>query len=105
MGATGKLRCAALLLTILALGVSLGLPVEDVLDVVYNESEPMPYQAVIGFSLVLPKPSASIANTISHSPVLSGGSPTKCTMLRPESNLGKRGVSDSLTIMNHSLRC
>jgi hypothetical protein len=105
MGATGKLRCAALLLTIVALGVSLGLPAEDVLDVVYDESEPMPYQAAIGFSVVLPQTFASIANTISHSPVLSGGPPTECTTLCPESNPKKRGVSDSLTIMNHSLRC
>jgi hypothetical protein len=44
MGAAAKPRCAVVFLMILTLGVSLGLPAEDVLDAVYDESEPLPYE-------------------------------------------------------------
>jgi len=46
MGATAKPRCAIVFLMILTLGVSLGLPAEDVLDAVYDESEPLPYENI-----------------------------------------------------------
>jgi hypothetical protein len=105
MGATAKPRCAALLLTIVALGVSLGLPAEDVLEVVYDESEPMPYEAIVGFSVVLPQTSAPIAKASTESPVPRIGSSAKCRKLRPKNSPRMHGVSHSLVIANHSLRC
>ena len=44
MGAAAKPRCAVVFLMILALGVSLDLPAQDVLDAVYDEYEPLPYE-------------------------------------------------------------
>lgn len=46
MGAADKPRCAIVFLMILTLGVSLGLPAEDVLDAVYDESEALPYEVI-----------------------------------------------------------
>ncbi len=46
MGAAAKPCCAVVFLMVLALGVSLGLPAEDVLDTVYDESEPLPFEMI-----------------------------------------------------------
>ena len=43
MGVVAKPRCAVVFLMVLTLGVSLGLPAEDVLDAVYDESETLPF--------------------------------------------------------------
>jgi hypothetical protein len=46
MGVTAKPRGAVVLLMVLTLGTSLGLPAEDVLDIVYDESEPAPCEVI-----------------------------------------------------------
>jgi hypothetical protein len=46
MGVPAKPRCAVVFLMFLALGVSLGLPAEDVMDAVYDESEAVPYEVI-----------------------------------------------------------
>jgi len=53
MGVATKPRWAVVFLMILTLGLSLGLPVEDVLDAVYDESEALPYEGTYLFSIVL----------------------------------------------------
>jgi hypothetical protein len=54
MGVAAKPRCAVVFLMVLALGVSLGLPAEDVLDAVYDESETLPCEVVSLFSIAVP---------------------------------------------------
>jgi hypothetical protein len=54
MGVAAKPRCAVVFLMVLALGVSLGLPAEDVLDAVYDESETLPCEVIPLFSIVVP---------------------------------------------------
>lgn len=49
MGGAAKSRFALIFLTILTLGVSLGLPAEDVLDAVYDESETLPFETASQF--------------------------------------------------------
>jgi hypothetical protein len=54
MGVERRPRFAAVLLMILTLGLSLGLPAEDVLDAVYDESEALPCEGTPLFSIVRP---------------------------------------------------
>ena len=53
MSVAAKPRFAVVFLMILTLGVSLGLPAEDVLDAVYDESEALPCEGAPLFSIVL----------------------------------------------------
>jgi len=53
MTSAAQPRLAVVFLMILTLGVSLGLPAEDVMDAVYDESEALPYEAIPLFSIVL----------------------------------------------------
>ena len=54
MRVAAKPRCAVLVLMFLALGMSLGLPTEDVPETAYNESEGLPYEGTSLFSIVVP---------------------------------------------------
>jgi hypothetical protein len=45
VGGVTKLRFALIFLATLTLGLSLGLPAEDVLDAIYDESETLPFEA------------------------------------------------------------
>lgn len=67
-------RFAVVLLMILTLGVSLGLPAEDVLDSVYDESEPLPCEGTPLFSIVL-SPAARITPAHLSSSHLKPGAP------------------------------
>jgi hypothetical protein len=53
MAGTAQPRFAVVLLMILTLGMSLGLPAEDVLDAVYDESEALPCEGTPLFSITL----------------------------------------------------
>jgi hypothetical protein len=46
MGSVAKPHRAFVFLMVLTLGLSLGLPAEDVLDAVYDESEAVPYEVI-----------------------------------------------------------
>jgi len=48
-----KPRLAVILVMILTLGVTLGLPAEDVLDSIYDESEALPYEDIPLFSIAV----------------------------------------------------
>ncbi len=105
MGVATRPRCTIVFLMILALGASLGLPAEDVLDVVYDELEPLPYEALLGFSFALPQILAAIAKADPYySSVSAGGPSTKDREVGPENNAGKRNVSEPLFIVNRSFR-
>ena len=54
MRVAAKPRCAVLFLMVLTLGVSLGLPAEDVLEEVYDESEALPSESIPLISIVVP---------------------------------------------------
>jgi hypothetical protein len=53
MAGAAQPRFAVVLLMILTLGLSLGLPAEDVLDAVYDESEALPCEDAPSFSMTL----------------------------------------------------
>jgi hypothetical protein len=46
MGVAAKPRCAVVFFMFLTVGVSLGLPAEDVMDALYDESETVPYEVI-----------------------------------------------------------
>ena len=47
MGIVARPRCTVVFLMVLTLGVCLGLPAEDVLDAVYDESESVPCEVIL----------------------------------------------------------
>jgi hypothetical protein len=53
MGVTAHPRLAVVFLMIVTVCLSLGLPAEDVLDAVYDESEALPYEVIPLFSIAL----------------------------------------------------
>lgn len=106
MGVAAKARCAFVFLMVLTLGVSLGLPAEDVLENVYDESETVPCEVTPLFSIVVPQASARVASAeFDCGPLTRFNFFTKRCAFRPENGAESRCILDSLTIINHSLRC
>lgn len=80
MGVATKPRCAVVFLMILTLGLSVGVPAEDVLETAYDESEPTPYEGAPLFSIVVPPVAARTTREVPSS-------------LRLEPNASSRFVS------------
>jgi hypothetical protein len=102
-----KPRSVFVLLLLLVFGVSLAIPAEDVPETAYDESEAMPYEGTPLFSMVVPQASARItmaAESIGGF-LLGPTSSTKRGQRRRENNAWSRCVTNSLTTLNHSLRC
>lgn len=59
MGFTAKPRCAIVFLMVLTVGMFVSLPVEDVLDAVYDECEPVPCEVIPQMSTATPLSPAS----------------------------------------------
>ena len=95
-----KFRSVLILFVLLSFCASFGVPAEDVPETPYDESEALPYAKTLQFLLVVPQALAQIAKT-----ELNFGSLTKRCRRRPESNAQSHCVHDSLTIINHCLRC
>jgi hypothetical protein len=92
-------------LLLLSFSVSQALPAEDVPETAYDESEGLPYEATPLFSIVVPQASARIAKAELCCSLLHFNSLTKRCKRRRENNARPGYVQDSLTILNHSLRC
>ncbi len=67
MDVAAKPRCAVVFLMLLTLGVSLGLPAEDVLDAVYDESEPLPYEVIPRVAIVVAPETAGTTQEVPNS--------------------------------------
>ena len=67
MGIVAKPHRAVLFLMVLTLGVSFGLPAEDVLDAVYDESEAVPCEAVPRVASVVSPLSAGTTQALADS--------------------------------------
>ena len=66
MGIVAKPHFAVLFLMVLTLGLSLGLPAEDVLDAVYDESEAVPYGVTTPTLVVVSPLSAKTTLSLIH---------------------------------------
>ena len=67
MGAATKPRFAIVFLMFLALGLSMGLPAEDVLETTYDESEAVPYEGTALFSIAAPTVAARTTQDVPSS--------------------------------------
>ena len=94
-----------ILILFLSFSVCQALPAEDVPETAYDESEGLPYEATPLFSIVVPQASARIAKAELRCSLLHFNSLTKRCKRRRENNARPGYVQDSLTILNHSLRC
>ncbi len=95
-----------ILFVILGFGLSLAVPAEDVPETAYDESEGVPYEGTPRFSIVLPLDSARIAKAeLSCDSLPHFNSLTKRCKRHRENNGHSPRIPDSLTILNHSLRC
>ena len=75
MGGAAKPRFAVTFLMILTVFLSLGLPAEDVLDAVYDESESVPYEVTPLFSIAV-RQAASLTHAPLSSFYLTQGTPS-----------------------------
>jgi hypothetical protein len=101
-----KPRCVLILFVLLGFCVSLGFPADDVLETDYDESEALPYENTPLFSIVVPQASARVAKAdLSFDSLLRFNSLTIRCKRRRETVHGRTASPDSLTIINHSLRC
>ena len=94
-----------IIFVLLAFGVSLAVPAEDVPETTYDESEALPYEGTPLFSSTLSQPVASRVPALrAHIPSLWIGFLKEPDRLDPGTGL-PYPVSDSLIILDHSLRC
>ena len=91
---------------LLCFGVSVAVPGEDMPETAYNESEALPYVSTTVFSIAAPKavvPGPAVRGIVS---LLRSGSlrrpATQCFDQRIDSSYP---ICESLTILNHALRC
>ena len=100
MCAAKQRHCAVVFLMMFALGLSLGLIAEDVLEVAYDESEAVPYETTPSFSIVARPVSPSTPLVMPKSDSLR----KRCEGRTEDSALSVRSICDSLNILDHSFR-
>jgi hypothetical protein len=94
------------LFVLLAFGVCLAVPAEDLPETAYDESEGLPYEPTPLLSAVVVQASAQMTKAEPRCDSLVGfDSLTKRCKRRPENDARSHWVPDSLTILHHSLRC
>lgn len=103
-----KPRLFLAVLALLGVAFSLAVPAEDAPETAYDESEALPYVGTPLFSIDIPHASA---RTTRAEPAWGGDSWLRfdCSLKtgngRREDDVRPSRVSDSLTILNRSLRC
>lgn len=98
--------CSILLLCVLCFGVSLVVPAEDVPETAYDESEALPYVSTSVFSFAVRKavvPAPAVRGMVS---LPRPGSFRKLGTQQFDHGTGRAyPICDSLTILDHVLRC
>jgi len=97
MGVVTKPRCTVVFLMILTLGMSLGLPAEDVLDAVYDESEALSFEGTPVFSIVVPLQSPRTTPAM-PSPLDSGLAPSPFLPARVRESEAKRATHTRISL-------
>jgi hypothetical protein len=90
MDIVAKPHCAVVFLMVLTLGVSLGLPAEDVLDAVYDESEALPYECVSLLPIATPLRAARTTQAVPNSLHHKLGAPSPFSSARVRDNAANR---------------
>jgi hypothetical protein len=109
MGVAARLRYAIVFVMILTLGVSLSLPAEDVLDAVYDESEPLPYEVITPASIVVAPVTAGRTQAVANSVWQKPGIPSRFSSGRVHDtdahrSANKRALSVLLCVLLCQLR-
>jgi hypothetical protein len=99
-----KASSVLVLFVLLAFGVSLAVPAEDVPETAYDESEALPFEGTPRFSTIVPE-TVTAAVVTCASPPRFGFSGNRCQR-RPDCQQGFSNLtSDSLAMVHQSLRC
>ena len=95
------------LCVLLGFGMPLAVPAEDVPETAYDESEALPYEAIPLFLIVSRSVAARTPQHMlkSGSPFHLGSLPGVCERRTEHRAWSARPIFDSLTILDHSLRC
>ena len=101
MCAAKQRHCAVVFLMMFALGLSLGLIAEDVLEVAYDESEAVPYETTPSFSIV----SRSVSPWTPQVMPKSDSLRKRCEGHAEDRAWSVRSICDSFNILDHSFRC
>jgi hypothetical protein len=101
-----KLRSVLVLLAVVGLSLSFAIPANDVPETAYDESEPLPYVSTSLFSIPVPN---AVVPAPAGRPLVAVFCPGSLRRLGSQ-RLDHRTdspypTSDSLTILNHTLRC
>lgn len=101
------MQFAIIFLVSLTVGLSPAVPIEDLSETAFDESETLPYESTPLFSSV-----ALQARARTPQPMLKPGSPfhlgsltRRCERRAEHRAWSAHPISDSLTILDHSLRC
>lgn len=94
------LRSALVLLAAFALSLSFAVPVEDVPETSYDESEALPYESTPPFSLM--QQESTLAPRLEFPRQFHEA---KREMLAESSEREAHPICDSVIILDHSLRC
>ena len=94
------LRPALVLLAAFALSLSFVIPAEDLVNTAYDDSEVLPYESTLPFSIT--QDESVLAPKQEFPPQQREG---KRRMLAEPSEREARPTCDSVTILDHSLRC
>jgi hypothetical protein len=101
-----KLRCVLVVLAALALGLSFAVPVEDVPETPYDESEALPYESTPVFSIMLRESAGVLQSVLTPAfslhfhPTVGGDE-----ILTEQWARIPHPIRVSVTILDHSLRC
>ena len=94
------------LFVLLAFGLSLAVPAEDVPETAYDESESLPCESTPVVSIAAPEPVAEAPTVCARASLLHRGSLGGVGTHPIDHGIGSPGLnSGSLTIHNHSFRC
>jgi hypothetical protein len=100
------LQSAFIVFALVLAVLSFALPTEDVPETAYDESESLPYESSGVFSLVVHETVAEPSVDPPHVSVLRGACLTRlCTKCLSQRTGSAYPICDSLTILDHSLRC
>ena len=101
-----RLRSGFILLVVVLAGLSFAVPAEDVPETVYDESESLPYESSAVFSVAVPQTVAKASVAPPRASVIRVSSLRRLgTQCRGRGTGPVYPISDSLTILDHSLRC
>ena len=101
-----RLRSGFILFVVVLAGLSFAVPAEDVPATVYDESESLPYLSSTVSSIAMPQTVARASAAPRHASLLRVGSLRTLGTQRLGDGTGSAyPICDSLTILDHSLRC